>query len=88
MAIRVVCRNGHALKVDDRSAGKSGLCPVCKVPVQIPPPDPRDMSEDALMDLLGPKEGEPPRARQGMVQPRAGQARQFGPAIAAHEELH
>ena len=38
MTIRVVCRNGHALKVSDSSAGKSGPCPVCKVLVQIPSP--------------------------------------------------
>jgi hypothetical protein len=59
MSIRVVCRNGHALKVNDNSAGKTGLCPVCKVPVQIPPKDSEAMSEDSLMDLLGPKEDDP-----------------------------
>ncbi len=56
MTIRVVCRNGHALKVSDSSAGKSGPCPVCKVLVEIPLPEPAPtMSEDALMDLLGTK---------------------------------
>ncbi|MGO8688965.1 MAG: hypothetical protein ACLQLG_04970 [Thermoguttaceae bacterium] len=59
MAIRVVCRNGHVLKVTDSSAGKSGLCPVCKVPVQIPPKKAEAMTEDSLMDLLGPQEGDP-----------------------------
>ncbi len=69
MAIRVVCRNGHVLKVDDRSAGKSGLCPVCKVPVQVPPLDPGAMSEDSLMDLLGPKEGDAPRGAREWTSP-------------------
>ena len=59
MAIRVVCRNGHALKVNDTSAGKSGLCPLCKVPVQVPSKRADGLTEDSLMDLLGPKEGEP-----------------------------
>ena len=57
MAIRVVCPNGHALKVDESSAGKSGLCPVCKVPVPVPPKKAVAMTEDSLMDLLGPQEG-------------------------------
>ena len=59
MSIRVVCRNGHALKVNDNSAGKTGLCPVCKVPVQIPLKDSEAMSEDSLMGSLGPKEDDP-----------------------------
>ena len=54
MTIRVVCRNGHALKVSDSSAGKSGQCPVCKTLVQIPLPEPPStMSEDAMIDLIG-----------------------------------
>ena len=59
MTIRVVCRNGHTLKVNDSSAGKSGLCPVCKVPVQIPANKAEAMSEESLMEILGPKEGDP-----------------------------
>lgn len=60
MTIRVVCRNGHALKVSDSSAGKSGPCPVCKVLVQIPKPAPAAMSEDAILDLLGTKPSDSP----------------------------
>ena len=61
MTIRVVCRNGHALKVSDSSAGKSGQCPVCKALVQIPLPEPDPtMSEEAILDLIGMKPMESP----------------------------
>jgi hypothetical protein len=56
MAIQVVCRNGHALKVNDSLAGKLGLCPVCKVEVRVPQVDTEGMSEDAIMDILGPQQ--------------------------------
>ncbi len=55
MTIRVVCHNGHALKINDNLAGKSGRCPVCKVQVQVPAIEPAAMSEDAIMDILGPQ---------------------------------
>jgi hypothetical protein len=57
MALHVVCRNGHSLNVNDSLAGKSGLCPVCKVQVQVPLVEDDGMSEDAIMDILGPKQG-------------------------------
>lgn len=39
MSIKVVCPNGHELKVKDELAGKTGLCPTCKAKVVIPPLD-------------------------------------------------
>lgn len=53
MSIRVVCPNGHALQVKSELAGKTGLCPICKVRIQIPAPHPEGFSEDSIMGLLG-----------------------------------
>ncbi|MEE9603671.1 MAG: hypothetical protein V3V75_10225, partial [Thermoguttaceae bacterium] len=53
MTIRVVCPNGHALKVKDSFAGKVGLCPKCKAQIHVPRADDGDMSEDAIADILG-----------------------------------
>jgi hypothetical protein len=63
MSIQVVCPNGHPLKVQDSSAGKMGLCPVCKARVKVPLPDSRQLTEDAVLDFLGPCKPEPPRER-------------------------
>ena len=54
MSIHVVCPNGHRLQVQESSAGKTGLCPVCKVKVDIPLPSGDGGFEDELMDILGP----------------------------------
>ena len=54
MSIRVVCPNGHALKVKDEFAGKAGLCPVCKTRVRVPEIRPDELSEDAILGILGP----------------------------------
>lgn len=53
MSIRCVCQNGHVLRVKESLAGTSGLCPSCKVRVDVPKPREPSMSEDAIMDLLG-----------------------------------
>ena len=52
MSIEVTCPNGHTLKVKDSLAGKSGLCPQCKAPVDVPEPT----VEDMMMDILSPSE--------------------------------
>jgi hypothetical protein len=52
MSIRVTCPNGHALKVDETMAGKTGLCPACKARVQVPKPVARGVSEDMILGLL------------------------------------
>jgi hypothetical protein len=54
MSIRVVCPNGHALEVKDTLAGKAGLCPVCKALIRVPLPRQRVLSEDAILNILGP----------------------------------
>ena len=53
MSIQVVCPNGHVLKVSDDYAGKTGLCPVCKSRVRVPKPSEEQLSEDAIMNILG-----------------------------------
>jgi hypothetical protein len=57
MSIRCVCPNGHVLLVKDSLAGTAGLCPSCKGKVVVPKPHlPQkapQMSEDAILDLLG-----------------------------------
>ncbi len=53
MSIQVVCPNGHVLKVSDDFAGKMGLCPVCKARIKVPQPSEEQLSEDAIMSILG-----------------------------------
>ena len=55
MSVRVVCPNGHALRVQDSSAGKTGLCPVCKALVKVPELSSQPVSEDAILSFLGPQ---------------------------------
>jgi hypothetical protein len=59
MSIQVVCPNGHPLKVGESSAGTMGLCPVCKARVKVPQPDARQVSEDTILDFLGPYKPDP-----------------------------
>ena len=56
MSIEVKCPNGHNLKVKDSMAGVTGRCPLCKSLVQVPKPVPQPtaLSEDAILDFLGP----------------------------------
>jgi len=58
MSIQVVCPNGHSLHVKDESAGKSGLCPVCKARIQVPRPTHEVLDEDAILAIIGPYEPE------------------------------
>ena len=58
MSIRVICPNGHRLKVNDSLAGKVGLCPTCKARVEVPQPRHGELSEDAIMGILGPPDEE------------------------------
>jgi hypothetical protein len=61
--IQLDCPNGHPLKVDDRFAGKMGRCPACGVKVRIPLPGiaaDQDLSEDSILDLIGPATTPPP----------------------------
>jgi DNA-directed RNA polymerase subunit RPC12/RpoP len=62
MWIQLDCPNGHPLKVDVKFAGKLGRCPACGVKVRIPQPSPAepDMSEEHILDLIGPAAEPPP----------------------------
>lgn len=53
MSIEVECPNGHVMKVSDDNAGKTGLCPKCKAKVKVPLPADKEMSEDAILGILG-----------------------------------
>ncbi|MGA2253727.1 MAG: STAS domain-containing protein [Thermoguttaceae bacterium] len=54
MSIKVTCPNGHALQVKSEFAGKSGLCPHCKARIIVPRSEPEPVSEDDLLEVLGP----------------------------------
>lgn len=59
MSIRVACPNGHILNVKDSLAGKIGLCPTCKARVQVPSVSGGQLSEDAILNILGPPKSSP-----------------------------
>jgi len=54
MSIEVTCPNGHTLKVKDKYAGQTGLCPRCQARILVPEPAKAGMTEEAIVDLLGP----------------------------------
>lgn len=54
MSIKVVCPNGHELRVKDSLAGKTGLCPTCKARVSVPEPEAPSMDESAILSIIGP----------------------------------
>ena len=59
MAIRCVCPNGHVMQVKDSLAGRSGLCPTCKARMKVPELRTQPVSEDAILDILGPQTSSP-----------------------------
>jgi DNA-directed RNA polymerase subunit RPC12/RpoP len=63
MWIRLDCPNGHPVKVEEKYAGRMGRCPMCGVKVLIPKPEQVDLSEDAILDILGPSASVPAPAR-------------------------
>ncbi len=64
MAIHVICPNGHALRLNDSMAGRTGRCPVCHATVQVPNRPENGLSEDAILDLLGPVDSPSPEAQE------------------------
>ncbi len=58
MVLRVKCPNGHSLKVDEKYAGRTGVCPSCKAKVRIPELK-KDVSEDAILLALSTPESKP-----------------------------
>jgi DNA-directed RNA polymerase subunit RPC12/RpoP len=55
MPIAVTCPNGHKLKIKEKYAGQTGLCPHCQSRVLVP-----SLNEDAVLDFLGPAPPPPP----------------------------
>ena len=55
MSIRVVCPNGHELKVKASMAGKTGLCPTCRAVVKVPVL--KESLEDSILDMLDKSKG-------------------------------
>lgn len=74
MALEFTCPNGHKLKVKESSAGKTGRCPVCSALVRVPRHQTEELSEDAILGILG--RHEPSQAPMPM-------ASEDGPAPAA-----
>ncbi len=60
MSISFRCPNGHLLKVKDKYAGQTGLCPHCQARVLVPQPPP-PLTDDAIADLIGPPPDEDDR---------------------------
>jgi Zn-finger nucleic acid-binding protein len=60
MSIQVTCPNGHDLHVKEKFAGQLGLCPKCQARVLVPAPL-KGVSEDAILDMLGPPPAPPPK---------------------------
>ena len=71
MSIRVVCPNGHVLNLKDSLAGKTGLCPKCKARVEVPKRPKGGLSEDAIMNILGPHAPESPEKASAGTDPDA-----------------
>jgi len=59
MSIRVICPNGHDIKIKEKYAGMQGSCPICKAPIKVPIQDAYStemFGEDSIMDVLQPHE--------------------------------
>ena len=77
MSITVTCSSGHTLRVKEKYAGKKGLCPVCKVAVDVPLPvvavarvaaAAAAMSDSAISSLMrGAARDEPPAAHEDVL---------------------
>lgn len=59
MPISLKCPNGHHLTAKESNAGKTGKCPVCKAAVSIPVLHQTEISESAIMHILGNPEQQP-----------------------------
>lgn len=59
MSIRFKCPNGHEMNVKDKYAGLTGLCPHCQTRVLVPSSTPDKLSDDAILELLGPPAEDP-----------------------------
>lgn len=84
MSIRVVCPNGHTLKVRDSFAGKAGLCPTCKARVEVPQVQ-AELSEDAIMSILGPHVTSDEQPSRGVSHPVGDHDRSLTPKKSCHQ---
>lgn len=57
MTITVCCHKGHWIRVNDKYAGKNGLCPQCGGVVKIPLT--ASLSDEEIVDLIGPPDDAP-----------------------------
>jgi hypothetical protein len=85
MSIPVVCPNGHALKVKENLAGKSGLCPVCRAIVHVPQAERKELSEDAILGILGSRPTGPGGAGAGARAGVRSAQRQAPPKKSCHK---
>ena len=85
MSIRVVCPNGHKLKVRESFAGKVGLCPTCKARVEVPSARPEEISEDVIMGILGPHVTSGKRSDADQPQPADQRGRSLTPKKSCHQ---
>ena len=53
MTIILKCPNGHSLKAQETSAGKTGKCPICKCEVHIPQNKRLPVTESAVLGIIG-----------------------------------
>jgi hypothetical protein len=75
MWIRIDCPNGHPVKVEEKYAGRMGRCPACGAKVRIPQPDQGDLSEEAILDILGPSVPPAPQPLPVHAEPVATEAK-------------
>lgn len=53
MSIKMLCPNGHKLRVDERHAGQRAVCPRCDAKMTVPTPTRHEMSESSIVALMG-----------------------------------
>jgi len=53
MSIKMLCPNGHKLRVDERHAGQRAMCPRCSARLTVPTPTRHELSESSIVALLG-----------------------------------
>ncbi|HUY32687.1 MAG TPA: hypothetical protein VMV69_07875 [Pirellulales bacterium] len=70
MAIEVKCPNEHLLKIGSGLAGRTVRCPRCQAAVVVPQPL-REVSEQAILEFLGPAPMNPVRAAAPGLPPEA-----------------
>jgi len=70
MSIEVKCPNEHLLKIKDALAGRTVRCPRCQAAVVVPQPT-IEISEQSILEFLGPAPTKPPRASEPDMLPTA-----------------